>query len=262
MTDKKVFELDETISTWDEDYYHPIAERQYDRAIADLLSEMGAKPGDAVLDAGCGPGVHSIRVAQYGCDVTAIDFSKTMLQEAWLRARAAGVGDRIKFGLDDLTCLSLPDNSFQYVFSWGVLVHIPNVEKALVHLARVTAPNGFLAVQISNRTAADHLIETLFRFLLRKPLKKQKLQFGEGIKYGLTGEELWVWHFDTEAVTRAICELGFRRVNRFCGEYTEIHRRVPEPFRSFLLWLNRFAYLIRAPARFSCTQVLIFQKQK
>src|SRR4051794_1332017 len=123
-TPKNVFEREATVSDWDNAYYHPIAQRYYDRAVPDMLEAMGARPGDHVLDAGCGPGVHSIRAARYGCQVTAIDLSEQMLKHARDRSVRAGVADRIDFKQDDLTQLSLPSSTFPYVFSWGVIIHV------------------------------------------------------------------------------------------------------------------------------------------
>src|SRR5580700_8886738 len=111
MDETAVFEQAGTIEKWDRDYYHPIAERYYDRAIPAMLYLMGVPKGATILDAGCGPGVHSIRA---GCKVTAIDVS----EEAQSRVAAAGVAPAVEFRQEDLTKLSFPDDFYRYVFSW------------------------------------------------------------------------------------------------------------------------------------------------
>ena len=40
-----------------------------------MLRLMGVERGAKVLDAGCGPGVHSVRVARAGCQVCAVDIT-------------------------------------------------------------------------------------------------------------------------------------------------------------------------------------------
>ena len=117
-----VFELPQTIQAWDSDYYHPIAERYYDQAVPRMLELLGAKPGDTVLDAGCGPGVHAIRAARLGLKVKAIDISESMIAEARRRVGRAGLDGAIEFAREDLTRLSFPDGAFRYVFSWGVII--------------------------------------------------------------------------------------------------------------------------------------------
>jgi 2-polyprenyl-3-methyl-5-hydroxy-6-metoxy-1,4-benzoquinol methylase len=73
----EVFEARSTVEEWDEDYYHPIALKLYDWAVLDMLKMMEVEAGATVLDAGCGPGVHSIRAAKAGYHVCAIDISNT-----------------------------------------------------------------------------------------------------------------------------------------------------------------------------------------
>ena len=46
----------------------------------------------------------------------------------------------------DLTALPFPDCSFDFVISWGVVMHIPEMEKALLELVRVLKPEGTLVL--------------------------------------------------------------------------------------------------------------------
>lgn len=56
-----------------------------------LERELGLKPGDRVLDLGCGAGRHAIELAIRGYEVVGVDVSFTMLEEARKRAAEAGV---------------------------------------------------------------------------------------------------------------------------------------------------------------------------
>ena len=96
------FELQQMVDAWDSDYCHPIAERYYDRAVPRMLELLGAGPGDTVLDAGCGPGVHAIRAARAGLKMKAIDISETMLAEARCRVQRAGMGASVELAREDL----------------------------------------------------------------------------------------------------------------------------------------------------------------
>lgn len=68
-----------------------------------VLEELGLKPGDRVLDVGCGTGRHSIELAKRGYAVTGLDLSREMLSRAESAAQAAGVhvewiqGDAARF---------------------------------------------------------------------------------------------------------------------------------------------------------------------
>jgi len=112
-----VFEEKATVEQWDADYYQPKGLKLYDWAVADMLRLMEVEPNATVLDAGCGPGVHSARVARAGHRVVAIDISSTMLSQARERVAKLQLTDRVTFFRKDLTKLDLADASFRYVFS-------------------------------------------------------------------------------------------------------------------------------------------------
>ncbi|AFY58475.1 methylase involved in ubiquinone/menaquinone biosynthesis [Rivularia sp. PCC 7116] len=258
---KAVFEAESTVKQWDEDYYHPIALKFYDWAIIDMLKMMEVEPGATVLDAGCGPGVHSIRVAKAGYRVCAIDISNTMLSEAQQRAKAENVADKIEFYQKDLTKLDFPDNSFNYVFSWGVIIHIRDVEKALNELARIVKPGGKLALYITNKTAVDHNIESLMRFIARKPLTDlQHLQLGDGVLYNMNDEKIWLWRFEKTAIAEYLATKKLNLKHCHIGELSEIQRRLTSVPRNCLLQLNNLAYRWNLPTNLATTQLLIFEK--
>jgi SAM-dependent methyltransferase len=55
-----------------------------------ILEELGIPPGGRILDMGCGTGRHAIELARRGFDVTGVDLSSGMLEEARQAARSAG----------------------------------------------------------------------------------------------------------------------------------------------------------------------------
>lgn len=259
----QVFEAKSTVEQWDNDYYHPIALKLYDWAILDMIEMMEVEKGATVLDAGCGPGVHSIRVAKAGHHVCAIDISDTMLSQARQRAESENVADKIEFYRKDLTQLDFPDNSFRYVFSWGVIIHIQDAEKALDELARIVEPGGKLALYVTNKAAIDHKIESFGRAMMRKPLTDlQHLQLGDGVCYDMNDERLWLWRFDTKTIVDYLSTKGFSLKHCHTGELSEIQRRLGGIPRSFLLRLNNLSYRWNLMARLATTQLLIFENTK
>ena len=62
-----------------------------EQEVAFLIEELGLDPGARILDVGCGPGRHSVALAQRGFAVTGVDVSRRFLDIAADRARAAGV---------------------------------------------------------------------------------------------------------------------------------------------------------------------------
>ena len=246
---------------WDDDYYHPLALKLYDRAVGDLLGLVEAPAGGRVLDAGCGPGVHSIRATLQGYRVLALDVSQTALDEAERRARKAGVADSIEFQQADLTHLQLEDASFDSVFCWGVVIHIPEIGRALDHLVRVVAPGGRLALQVTNCDAFDHKLEGAARKLLSRPIVGlERHEFGEGCTYDVGGDPLWVWQLDLPYLTKYLEGRGLVLAERRAVEFTHHQRRVPRFLRPLLLHLNNGWYRALGAAAMAATNLLVFRK--
>lgn len=258
-----VFHELKTFTDWDNDYYHPIALRYYDRAVAQMLEVLRPAPGGLVLDAGCGPGVHSIRAARAGYQVHALDLSEVVLEEARRRAAEQGVLDRITFEQADLTSLRFDSESFETIFSWGVVIHIPRLDDAIRELVRILKPGGRLALQITNHQAWDIPVERLGRWLLRKPpLQLERHPLGLGRWYEANGSRLWVWRIDIPALTRMLDDLGCRLIRRRAAEFTEIQWRLRGWKRSALLRLNSLWFNMGLPARPACTNLVIFEKSR
>jgi SAM-dependent methyltransferase len=106
----------------------------------DLASLRGA----VVLDAGCGMGRHARQVAPFAGHVVAVDFSRAIDQAARNTSEAGNV-DCVQA---DLLALPLADESFDYVYSVGVLHHLVESERALAGLVRKVRPGGRLRVYL------------------------------------------------------------------------------------------------------------------
>lgn len=99
--------------------------------------------GKKILDYGCGNGVHSTWLAEYGGRVTGIDLSEKSLQIAREKAKAKKIEDKIQFLVMDCEDLKFPDNYFDIVFDGGTFSSI-DLNKALPEIARVLKSDGFL----------------------------------------------------------------------------------------------------------------------
>lgn len=112
--------------------------RQTVRRVAQLIPQ-----GAAVLDCAAGTGEFSLAAAKRAASVLATDLSQPMLDRAAAKARRAGV-DNINFALGDVTALELADGSFDVVLAANVLHLLPEPEKAVRELWRVTRAGGRL----------------------------------------------------------------------------------------------------------------------
>lgn len=103
----------------------------------------GKKPGQIrVLDVGTGPGFFAIILAEMGYQVTAVDYTASMLEEAGRNAGA--MAGKIDFRQMNAEELSFEDHSFDVLVTRNVTWNLHDPEKAYSHWTRVLAPGGLL----------------------------------------------------------------------------------------------------------------------
>ena len=98
--------------------------------------------GKKGLDAGCGGGRYTVALASLGAaKVTGIDYGRDNIKDAKLRSRSAGI-DKVNFRHADVLNIPYRDNSFDFVFSNGVLHHTTDPQRGIEELFRVLKPGG------------------------------------------------------------------------------------------------------------------------
>jgi ubiquinone/menaquinone biosynthesis C-methylase UbiE len=112
-----------------------IFKNQLKRCLIDL-------DGKVVLDAGCGSGYSTeLIVKEFNpSHIVAFDYMPEQINLARKRNL------KVDFSVGNLTKIDSPDNTFDAVFVFGVLHHIPEWRKALSELSRVLKPDGVLLV--------------------------------------------------------------------------------------------------------------------
>ena len=118
------------------------------------FDRLGLRPGDRVLDMGCGAGRHAFEMYRRGGDVIAFDQDGDELAgvlDLFGAMRDAGeVPDGAEADIKQGDALSLPfvDGEFDRVVAAEVLEHIPDDTTAIAELARVLRPGGTMAVTV------------------------------------------------------------------------------------------------------------------
>ncbi|OPY33032.1 MAG: hypothetical protein A4E31_00100 [Methanomassiliicoccales archaeon PtaU1.Bin030] len=105
-----------------------------------IFTEAIGKEKCKMLDVGTGPGVVAFQLAELGHEMTAVDLSDGMLEEA--RQNALRYGLDVDFRKGDAEALPFPDNTFDVVVAKYVLWTVPDPEKALSEWHRVLRPGG------------------------------------------------------------------------------------------------------------------------
>lgn len=114
-----------------------------------VFSLIDIKPGELVLDVGCGTGNYTIELVKRGVDAIGIDSSEEMVAYARIKAKNANI--ETSFHTSDAMNLPFPDSTFDMVISNGLLCFLKEPEKALMEMRRVLKPGGRLVVGVLNR---------------------------------------------------------------------------------------------------------------
>ena len=104
------------------------------------ISEFREHPGEKVLEIGVGVGTDLLQFAKRGSLCTGIDLTETAIKTTKERFRRA----KLEADLRTANAENLPfkDNSFDVVYSSGVIHHVPDMEKAVSEIHRVLKPGG------------------------------------------------------------------------------------------------------------------------
>ena len=136
------------VEYWDGDRRTGYGGMKYDgrwRIVADLMvAHYGLKPGDKVLDVGCGKGflLHDLTQAVPGLEVTGLDISRYALDRAMPEVKERLVEEHA-------SKLPFADESFDFVFSINTLHVLPcfELDAALREMMRVGKKNRYLCVE-------------------------------------------------------------------------------------------------------------------
>jgi ubiquinone/menaquinone biosynthesis C-methylase UbiE len=114
----------------------------------ELLDELEAGyvrrfgQGRDVLEVGCGTGLVLLRIREFARRARGVDLSPGMLEKAQQRGLDVSVGSA--------TELPFEANQFDVTCSFKVLAHVPEIDKALGEMARVTRPGGMVLAEFYN----------------------------------------------------------------------------------------------------------------
>ena len=104
----------------------------------------GIEPSGHGLEIGGGSGMMTAQLLAMFPELklTVTDLDRSMFADA--STDLARYGDRVQVEVADATRLSFPDGSFDYVFSFIMLHHVLEWEKAITEGVRVLRPGGWL----------------------------------------------------------------------------------------------------------------------
>ena len=138
------------------DFYRTVEGERYvlEPDILEMASFAAWRDRD-VLEAGCGIATDGVQFARAGARYTGIDFSPTALSHAQSRFRLEGLNG--KFVQGSITELPFEAESFDLVYSMGVIHHVPETERAVAEFHRVLRPGGRAVVMVYHRDSLNYV---------------------------------------------------------------------------------------------------------
>lgn len=144
-----------------EQYFRDLERQRYHshRHLPAWIASM--RPGARVLEVGCGIGLDSAQMIRHGLRVTATDLTLIGASTAFRRAQEQGW--KADYLCADGESLPFPDQTFDFVYSFGVLHHAPDTERCVNEAHRVLKPGGQALIMLYNRRSLNEWVHRLLR---------------------------------------------------------------------------------------------------
>ena len=245
MTLEKTYQDPQIHNQWRQVYHTDQTQSQFDEAIYEWLFKT-LKPRGIWLDAGCGPGEHSVRIARFSrANVLAIDISNVALQLASATIESAGLSQRIRLechALEKLPTSLGVDN----VHSRGVLMHIPQWRLALANLCSSVRAGGYLVLFENNCRSFELAVVRAMRWF-RKSRSRMVATDGGVEFWSVADGKLFVARAaDTSTIVEAMKSHGIHLVLQRTIGLFDIYR-VPAFLRPTVIALNRIWFRWNLP---------------
>jgi SAM-dependent methyltransferase len=139
----------------------------------DPLIDFDALARQDVLEIGVGCGSHAALLGAHARSFTGIDLTEYAVRCTRERFQVAGIAGTIR--QMDAERMEFADNSFDFIWSWGVIHHSANTDKILAEMARVLRPGGQAVTMVYHWSAWNYYVwNGFFQGILRGDLFRSK----------------------------------------------------------------------------------------
>lgn len=154
------------------DYYkHGLIGIPSRHRINKIFEELGNIRGKKLLDVGCEAGYITMKLAEKGALVTAIDLIEEPIKQ--LKRQLKNKPYKINLRLADATKLPFKTNSFDIILATEVIEHITRLEKFVSGAAKVLKPGGRLLITFPNENLRQKIYPLLTLFGINANIEEQ-----------------------------------------------------------------------------------------
>jgi len=118
--------------------------KEYLKSYVNIINKY-AKPNSMILDLGCGNGLSSYMLSEYGHRVIGTDISSFFIADS-----AHLQNKNLIYEVCDVLDLPFRDNSFDVVCSNELIEHVTDAQKAILEMIRILKNGGILAIMGPN----------------------------------------------------------------------------------------------------------------
>lgn len=134
------------------EYFEEIEQWRYaDQPFIHSVAQFTRWHGKRVLEVGFGAGTDFIQWLRAGAIVSGVDLTEEALANLDHRIKVYELPQPECLKMADAENLPFPSDHFDLGYSWGVLHHTPDTEKAISELVRVVRPGGKIKIMLYNR---------------------------------------------------------------------------------------------------------------
>jgi len=206
VNSEKYYEHAENREFWlNRPFSHPETVGKNLERFGHLLSTLSIRPGDKVLDFGCGTGWTSTMLARTGAEVVAMDIAPAALdigRESAERELSDEARSRLRFEVYSGSKIGLEDGEVDFVVVYDAFHHFPNPMEILREFHRVLSPEGrfgFAEPGAGHAAMEDSLME-IEHGILEQDLDLEQF-YRSAMAAGFQGLELALSALDPELLT-------------------------------------------------------------
>ena len=170
-------------------YFQEISDRRYGYEWhIPIVGKFDTFRGKDVLEIGCGIATDGFEFAKSGANYVGVDLTPRAVEFAQERFNLLRMPGRFEI-VNAEEKLPFADNTFDHVYSFGVIHHSPAPEKIVREIRRVLKKGGTFTVMLYNRSSINYYLEIMFLRRLFRWLLLPK--FMPGLIARLTGFDRW-----------------------------------------------------------------------